>query len=1058
MSTADCEENKQHGGDHQQRRQHDGDDTTVPVIPGRGSNKTIQFFTHDMHWDKQDKHGSKNRNKSKIGGDEEEKEGTGPYFADDMIDFSSSSDSDSDCGGHADAGEDGAQDGDLLKSDSQDSYLGRKARHHHHHRSNHGCLRRWNIRLNYHGQLVMLGTLHAMAILGVWAHFAMKKWEQRRLAVPKGAPNHWQKRIVPSLEFGAMHALLVNLGLLPLVMCRYTWTKLRSTWVARFWPFDYMTEIHKYLGYVTGVQLAATVIVFIIHFSKLCADYNAGIEKEDHCEQFFSEIMLTGYAIVVCFIIMFVSSLSYFRDRKDWNMFYYVHHFFLAFYGLTLAHTFDIKQREGLTRSQNWKFLVGPLVYYTLDRFMFAMTTKKTTLDRVVIYNRPESIVMQIRKPEGWTYRSGQYLFLNVPELSKLEWHPYSIASIPEDHSIKLCVQIEGDWGRALHSLLLDRYAKFTMPYQRINDAVVIDFENDDRIAASMMPEIMIMGPSGSPSQNMTTHDHIAMICAGSGVVPMISSLRMVYNKYRSQFQRRKRFSMEFRSLNTAFTSTSQLDKARRSGLNVVVTPHSKRKGHSRNPSSSSEFSVAAAAALAASPVGSGNGSSRGSPKHSRHNSGSQIALANAVVNNDADVQAVAADVDDAPAADVAVAADGEARRTDFSNEDDEALRLATMSPIARFQKWAQRFVVGTRYSLVSLLLMNLDLAAAVLTVSFLSNDLFYRKRQVIMRDITTFLIVAYAVESMVRLFMLSNEKVYNSAQKHEWFRTCADCAVALPMVLLYIAFYDQPLAWEGTGLFCLIVLQFFAWYRIAMRWYLNPLALRGARQTWLRLLPHDHREMGEHGIGVLKSVHFLWVCRHLSTFEWLFDELKALQHKVDLHCPEFIHIRVHITDPHADLERFQELLVGTSLEKRVHVSRPHLKTALSRLHQAMEHESVALGREIISTGVFFSGDVVMEGYVQDLCLNYMNSLHARFLFHSENSYLQWSRAKYPDRLARRQMKSAHGKLVVELAALSPKHNDSDSSMPSVDEEDDDQHKKSAAKSVQSGDMVMGRV
>ena len=33
-------------------------------------------------------------------------------------------------------------------------------------------------------------------------------------------------------------------------------------------------------------------------------------------------------------------------------------------------------------------------------------------------------------------YRSGQYVFLNVSEISYLEWHPFTITSSPDDDNL----------------------------------------------------------------------------------------------------------------------------------------------------------------------------------------------------------------------------------------------------------------------------------------------------------------------------------------------------------------------------------------------------------------------------------------------------------------------------------------------------------------------------------------------------------------------------------------------------------------------------------------------
>ena len=65
-------------------------------------------------------------------------------------------------------------------------------------------------------RLIMLGLAHAMATMVVWAHFFYSKYRKQETGVPDGANLYWWKRLVPPLEFGAMHAILFQMALLPL--------------------------------------------------------------------------------------------------------------------------------------------------------------------------------------------------------------------------------------------------------------------------------------------------------------------------------------------------------------------------------------------------------------------------------------------------------------------------------------------------------------------------------------------------------------------------------------------------------------------------------------------------------------------------------------------------------------------------------------------------------------------------------------------------------------------------------------------------------------------------
>jgi hypothetical protein len=84
--------------------------------------------------------------------------------------------------------------------------------------------------------------------MAVWFHFGYIKFRAVEAIVPNGANLYWWKRLVPPLEFGAMHAILLQMALLPLTMCRYTLTKAsENSTLASIIPFKRMTRMHIHL-------------------------------------------------------------------------------------------------------------------------------------------------------------------------------------------------------------------------------------------------------------------------------------------------------------------------------------------------------------------------------------------------------------------------------------------------------------------------------------------------------------------------------------------------------------------------------------------------------------------------------------------------------------------------------------------------------------------------------------------------------------------------------------------------------------------------------------------
>ena len=74
------------------------------------------------------------------------------------------------------------------------------------------------------------------------AHFGLLKFQSQSSKVPEAAPFYTWKIGVPTFEFGTMHAILYQLAILPLTMCRLLIANLSQTFVSKIIPFDEMTR------------------------------------------------------------------------------------------------------------------------------------------------------------------------------------------------------------------------------------------------------------------------------------------------------------------------------------------------------------------------------------------------------------------------------------------------------------------------------------------------------------------------------------------------------------------------------------------------------------------------------------------------------------------------------------------------------------------------------------------------------------------------------------------------------------------------------------------------
>lgn len=65
----------------------------------------------------------------------------------------------------------------------------------------------------------------------------------------------------------------------------------------------------------------------------------------------------------------------------------------------------------------------------------------------------------------GFEYNALSFMYINVPGISRLEWHPFSSASssLNISDTISICIKPLGDWTYSLHSAILDNLASLSM-------------------------------------------------------------------------------------------------------------------------------------------------------------------------------------------------------------------------------------------------------------------------------------------------------------------------------------------------------------------------------------------------------------------------------------------------------------------------------------------------------------------------------------------------------------------------------------------------------------------
>ncbi|KAM0321458.1 hypothetical protein ACHAQA_010105 [Verticillium albo-atrum] len=157
-----------------------------------------------------------------------------------------------------------------------------------------------------------------------------------------------------------------------------------------------------------------------------------------------------------------------------------------------------------------------------MERLYREIRARRTTDITRVIRHPYDVVELQFNKP-SFKYKAGQWLFLQVPSISRYQWHPFTITSCPHDPHVSIHIRQVGDFTRSLGDAVGAGSAQSKF-YDDQDPMGIYDV-----VLQQQMPSLRIDGPYGAPAEDVFENEVAILIGMGIGVTPWASILKNIW-------------------------------------------------------------------------------------------------------------------------------------------------------------------------------------------------------------------------------------------------------------------------------------------------------------------------------------------------------------------------------------------------------------------------------------------------------------------------------------------------------------------------------------------------
>ncbi|KAK9167845.1 hypothetical protein Scep_003036 [Stephania cephalantha] len=215
---------------------------------------------------------------------------------------------------------------------------------------------------------------------------------------------------------------------------------------------------------------------------------------------------LPGVISLLAGLFMWVTSLHPVR-KKYFELFFYTHQLYVVFFVFLALHVGDFI----------FSMAAGGIFIFVLDRFLRFCQSRKTVGIISATCFPCGTVELVLSKPKNLQYNALSFIFIQVRELSWLQWHPFSVSSSPLDgeNHIAVLIKVLGDWTKKLRDNI---------------SSISEEPPKELPLQPRSLITVSVEGPYGHESAYHLKYENLVLVAGGIGVSPFLAILRDIFH------------------------------------------------------------------------------------------------------------------------------------------------------------------------------------------------------------------------------------------------------------------------------------------------------------------------------------------------------------------------------------------------------------------------------------------------------------------------------------------------------------------------------------------------